>query len=923
MSVNRIKIENIEERMNSSQKFNDVMLNNASYSDVDQLDLSQDNVESISYDVRNQNYEDIEKLNKIIDGRISELKEKLKELSNGHRVNFWGLLVSLFTETEYTKELNNASIENNLKENSEIQALREEINYLESLSYRLNQELLMRPYNEIMNTAEYQNYVNEYSYNNSGIDFKAIQSSGYDIDAYIFENYRNLTGEQIDNLVYSQDLAIDGLAVVEYIIDDNKNNVDIYSIANSLPNLQPYFDLYLYTSEDQRMMYHYIYEIKGEEAAEEYRELLSDKINQAKGAAQAAEFIEKLDLNDRDMLNSSLANYFDVSVKGLNDGIETFYEGIDNILENNGTISSNEYSRMIVLDYLQKNSNLYDEIYEFHSSLGNMIPAMATSAVTSVLATPAAGEVVGSVLMGASAAGNAKHQALVNGNGVLESTIYGMLVGVSESTLGYFLGKIPGISKEAGFTLKNLLSEGTEEFLQEWVQAGLQAAVLGENVDLSTATSQSVESFFMGVLMAGFLNGGQSVVNLTVNGVNMDINVNEVLDYIDENTGASILEAVSNSNTEINKANLKSIDTHGNQSSLFNKLTKKIKSKALKQDLIDIKNTLKKYYPNLSDQEFLQFSRILKENGCTFVATIESLLKAINFDENTVSSIFGYDLYDSNGNINYDRMVADLYAFASNYVRIRKSVPAQRTFSPNDSAIEICKALTGIQCTTEADAVIQMINQGWRGNGFSSNGQLIYINERESTITEYAGTIQEVYEQMTGIKNPNITVREFKNFINGESGIQKYFKEAIIPAEIGVDNTRTIDINNIEYILNAFLASRGVENIRISAKEIEFSQIPDMLNNNIPVIAESGNYSNSYMHNGKFLGGAPLYNSGTGHAMPVVGISDNGELIVASWGEEFTFLKEKNVYDENKGIMSIGDINNQAIEYYGIFVELN
>ena len=85
--------------------------------------------------------------------------------------------------------------------------------------------------------------------------------------------------------------------------------------------------------------------------------------------------------------------------------------------------------------------------------------------------------------MGSSAGGNAKHQALVKGNSVEASTLYGIFSGTSEAVLGYYLGKIPGISKMSGLTLGNLLSEGAEEYLQEWVDAGLQAVILGEDVD--------------------------------------------------------------------------------------------------------------------------------------------------------------------------------------------------------------------------------------------------------------------------------------------------------------------------------------------------------------------------------------------------------------------------------------------------------
>lgn len=58
--VNRIKIENMEERMNSSQKFNDVMLNNTSYSDVEELDDSSVNDQQNNTQIQNPKV-DVEK----------------------------------------------------------------------------------------------------------------------------------------------------------------------------------------------------------------------------------------------------------------------------------------------------------------------------------------------------------------------------------------------------------------------------------------------------------------------------------------------------------------------------------------------------------------------------------------------------------------------------------------------------------------------------------------------------------------------------------------------------------------------------------------------------------------------------------------------------------------------------------------------
>lgn len=348
--------------------------------------------------------------------------------------------------------------------------------------------------------------------------------------------------------------------------DRNKQLMNIFSKSTS--SIFSDFD-YRYLSEQEKLLYHYLMDTEGQDSVDAFMEAYQDKINQIHGYELAKDFIDSLDLDSEGNVKKGLANFLGVSVEGLDDGINTFFEGIENAIINNDELTANDYKKMIVLQYLQENSD-YEFLYSFNSALGNMIPAIVASITVSILATPAAGattltgsavgttvttssvvgtssalgSIVGTSLIGLSAFGNAKHQALVGGHDVLSSTLYGLFVGTSEATLGYFLGKVPGISKACGFTLKSLLMEGVEEFSQEWIDAGLRAVILEEEVDWSSIPEQSVDAFMIGVLMSGFLNGGQKVVNLGINGVQYNINVEDVLLLIKENKNMNIKQAM-------------------------------------------------------------------------------------------------------------------------------------------------------------------------------------------------------------------------------------------------------------------------------------------------------------------------------------------------------------------------------------------
>lgn len=473
--------------------------------------------------------EELTNLIGIFEAQLASLEEEIKPIEEAYNT----AMINVKNPIIFMQDFNDEQLRIAEECRVQLEPLQADKAMLEAYIYQMRQELELAPYHDIFTSSECQEFLNSYNgeYSNyiNSVDEEYIRQlkSDYDI-AIINLSNSNIAGTSIWNDAYQTASSIEAeLAVVEN---------------------------FLYISEEQRQTYIYLLETNPTKA-NEFLNALQDQINQAKGAEAAAKFIESLDLNDEGKLEESLNdlfgtthNWWSVSTRGLGDGIDNFFEGLENCVINNDTLTVDDYTKMIILQYLQENSNYLDEVYEFSTSLGNMLPAMTASAIVSFCATPAAGSAVASTLMGLSAAGNAKHQALVGGNSVLSSTLYGIFVGASEATLGYFLGKIPGISATSGFTLSNLLSEGSEEFLQEWIDAGLQAIVLGQDVDWSSIPENAMKSFAMGFLMAGFLNGGQAIVNVTINGQNVNLNVEDTLRYIEAHPGVDVLDAIEEAN---------------------------------------------------------------------------------------------------------------------------------------------------------------------------------------------------------------------------------------------------------------------------------------------------------------------------------------------------------------------------------------
>lgn len=500
------------------------------YDVIDTLSEENNQIEEYNVDGETQNSQQIEQLtqlNNILTSAIEDIKKEIE---------------SAKTPSSQQYDRPSASISTNGSNivNSKLDSLNEQLAILKTYQEQVQRQLDLAPYTEIVNSNDYQDFISNWNCDNIGIDYNSF-GVNYDIDIYAAEHAMS-TDE------------IDAYAVFEHLYTNRPEGTDIeYAKAMWLGNSSvEVSENFYFMTEEQLNIYHYLFQKEGKSSAEEYLSLIQDDINKASGTYYASNFIDSLDLNDEEKLEESLSNYFKTSGKGLMDGIGTFFNGINNAIVNNESLTASDYEKIIILNYLQENSNLLDETYEFSSALGNMVPAMAASTMVSFIGTPAAGAKTASALMGLSAYGNAKHQALVKGNDLASSTLYGILVGTSEATLGYFLGRIPGISKNSGLTIKNLLMEGSEEFSQEWLDAGFRTVVLGENVNWSEIPEDAMKSFVMGVLMVGLTNGGQNIVNLTINGEQLSINIEETLKYIENNPGVDIVDAFMRTNETIN-----------------------------------------------------------------------------------------------------------------------------------------------------------------------------------------------------------------------------------------------------------------------------------------------------------------------------------------------------------------------------------
>ena len=285
--------------------------------------------------------------------------------------------------------------------------------------------------------------------------------------------------------------------------------------------------------DDEFKIYNYYYAKdveNGTNNADKYLESIEDTLNQ-----RAA--LEKFDVLE--------GNVFLEMVFGVEAGLAQFEEGIVNLFSNEDYISpsSTQIASGMVREDLEDSGFKLPEWmggasigqvgYDLTTTTANMLPSILVSTI------PVVGQVAGTTLLGASAAGNAKAEMLRLGYSKEQANTYGLLVGASEGVLQYALGGISALSGGKGgiFTsvankfvdkvdkglakaaIKlggNMLDEGLEEALQSILEPVFKSAVTLEDFE-GIDWTEVVYSGLLGMATAGAFEGVGSATNLVAN----------------------------------------------------------------------------------------------------------------------------------------------------------------------------------------------------------------------------------------------------------------------------------------------------------------------------------------------------------------------------------------------------------------------
>ena len=276
---------------------------------------------------------------------------------------------------------------------------------------------------------------------------------------------------------------------------------------------------------DEIGIYNYLYATQGADAAEEFLSEMRETLNYRLGTQ-----------NYENMSGFGKALYW------IPAGLSQFTSGIEQLFSREAVPTSPTlYTSSMIQQEAQEKSPVLGTLYELGTTLSNMAPSVLASALggwalggTGMAAGTAArvAGLGGSAMLGASAGGNAYTQALNEGRSTDEARTYATLIGASEGALQYLLGGIGSLggigvrsiaskigaldnvlgriaSSTAGKLVGNMISEGTEEGLQELLEPAFRTLVFDEeyNADFGDVAY----SFLLGALSAGIIDAPGAV----------------------------------------------------------------------------------------------------------------------------------------------------------------------------------------------------------------------------------------------------------------------------------------------------------------------------------------------------------------------------------------------------------------------------
>lgn len=284
-------------------------------------------------------------------------------------------------------------------------------------------------------------------------------------------------------------------------------------------------------TDDELKVVGYLYETEGYASVEQYYRLMQEAVNYRKGEKRA----------------EGVDSWWEKALLSIEAGGDQFVTGIGGLADlvtgktDIGATKPVQYARQTVREKMAEQGD-NTILFDLGTTITNMIPSViAGTVVAGISGQPLAGTLTTSAIIGGSASGNAYQQAIREGFSVQQAQNYGMLVGVSETSIQAILGgagrasgiavnkavkainsklgekALSSISKVLANTSVKFgtraLGEFTEEYIQEILEPVYRNICFDENNEFVPFSEEALYAGILGALSSVVFSGGDAVIS--------------------------------------------------------------------------------------------------------------------------------------------------------------------------------------------------------------------------------------------------------------------------------------------------------------------------------------------------------------------------------------------------------------------------
>lgn len=329
---------------------------------------------------------------------------------------------------------------------------------------------------------------------------------------------------KLERLLSQYSMGYDDLTY-EYINNQNGIRDEIKQKAGAYKKGETAFEAkgYDYMTEDEVGLYNYYYSMGGKKSAEAYLETIQADLDDRKAAGIAAGIKDRTAAELLFGVEAGL-DQFKSGIKGAARAIigDDSYVAPSAIQKASGLVREDLADDGIKLPAWLGGASLGQVGYDAITTSANMAPSIAVGMLNPT---------VGAATMGVSAGGSAYQEALNEGYSVDQARGYGILSGASEVVMEKVLGGISAYGgnalgkfftqnmKNADTALKriakelggSMLSEFSEEYLQEVLTPVFKNLTLGTDEEVKLVSAEALYAGLLGAITGGIMEGPSAI----------------------------------------------------------------------------------------------------------------------------------------------------------------------------------------------------------------------------------------------------------------------------------------------------------------------------------------------------------------------------------------------------------------------------